>query len=99
MGSGVSCHRVADALGSQTHDHQPVVRGGRLSGDEPDEVIVAKAGSPFLHFTWHGKTGRLTAMSDLYGNRLTIRADEQGRPCWIENEGGLALRIVYQRHI
>ncbi|MGL4917354.1 MAG: DUF6531 domain-containing protein, partial [Aeromonas allosaccharophila] len=60
-------------------------------GDEPDEVIVAKAGSPFLHFTWHGKTGRLTAMSDLYGNRLTIRADEQGRPCWIENEGGLAL--------
>ncbi|MGY3912081.1 RHS repeat-associated core domain-containing protein [Aeromonas piscicola] len=66
-------------------------------GDEPDEVIVAKAGSPFLHFTWHGKTGRLTAMSDLYGNRLTIRADEQGRPCWIENEGGLALRIVYQK--
>ncbi|MFQ2083797.1 RHS repeat-associated core domain-containing protein [Aeromonas veronii] len=66
-------------------------------GDEPDEVIVAKAGSPFLHFTWHGKTGRLTAISDLYGNRLTIRADEQGRPCWIENEGGLALRIVYQK--
>ncbi|MDM5140240.1 DUF6531 domain-containing protein [Aeromonas bestiarum] len=66
-------------------------------GDKPDEVIVAKAGSPFLHFTWHGKTGRLTAMSDLYGNRLTIRADEQGRPYWIENEGGLALRIVYQK--
>ncbi|WP_421195460.1 RHS repeat-associated core domain-containing protein [Aeromonas enteropelogenes] len=66
-------------------------------GDNADEVIVAKAGSPFLHFTWHGNTGRLTTLSDAYGNRLTVRADSQGRPCWIENEGGLALRIVYQQ--
>lgn len=66
-------------------------------GDEVDEVIVAKAGSPFLHFTWHGNAGRLTAMSDVYGNRLIVRPDRQGRPCWVENDAGMALRIVYQK--
>lgn len=56
-------------------------------GDETDEVIVAKAGSPFLHFTWHGDSGRLTGFSDPYGNRLTVRSDRQGRPAWVENGG------------
>ncbi|WP_349921887.1 RHS repeat-associated core domain-containing protein [Aeromonas veronii] len=65
-------------------------------GDSDDEVILAKAGSPLLHFRWQGNEGRLTALSDAYGNRLTVRADEQGRPSWLENEGGLALRLVYQ---
>ena len=65
-------------------------------GDQTDEVILAKAGSPFLHFIWQGNEGRLTAMSDVYGNRLTVRPDAEGRPCWVEHDGGLALRLVYQ---
>ncbi|MGY3942930.1 polymorphic toxin type 46 domain-containing protein [Aeromonas tecta] len=65
-------------------------------GDEADEVILAKAGSPFLHFTWQGRAGRLTAISDGYGNRLTVRPDAEGRPSWIEHDGGLALRLVHQ---
>ncbi len=65
-------------------------------GDEADEVILAKAGSPFLHFTWHGEIGRLTGFSDPYGNRLTVRSDRQGRPAWVENEAGLALRLAYE---
>ena len=66
-------------------------------GDQTDEVILAKAGSPFLHFSWQGNEGRLTAISDVYGNRLTVRPDAEGRPCWVEHDGGLALRLVYQQ--
>ncbi|PJG57636.1 DUF6531 domain-containing protein, partial [Aeromonas cavernicola] len=65
-------------------------------GDEANEVIVAKAGSPFLHFTLTGQQGRLSALSDSYGNRLTVRSDEQGRVYWLEHAGGLALRLGYQ---
>ena len=66
-------------------------------GDQTDEVILAKAGSPFLHFSWQGNEGRLTAISDVYGNRLTVCPDAEGRPCWVEHDGGLALRLVYQQ--
>ena len=62
-------------------------------GDDADEVIVAQTDSPFLHFRWQGNTGRLTALSDTYGNRLEVRHDDQGRPSRVENQAGLALRL------
>ncbi|MGU9807629.1 UNVERIFIED_CONTAM: RHS repeat protein [Pseudomonas sp. CM11] len=78
--------------------HNSLARAAIYLGVEPDELIIAQPGedAPFLHF----RDGHLTALSDRYANRLTIKRNIHGDISRLDNGAGRALRLRYeQRHL
>nr|WP_042561921.1 hypothetical protein [Pseudomonas fluorescens] len=75
--------------------HVVLSRAAIFLGDEPEELILALAGDAarFYHF----RAGRLTAVSDAYGNRLRIVRDRQDRVQRLDNGAGRALLLRYDR--
>ncbi|XHF32748.1 DUF6531 domain-containing protein [Pseudomonas chlororaphis] len=75
--------------------HNSLSRAAIFLGDEPEELIVALAGEAarFYHF----RAGRLTAVSDAYGNRLTVHRDLSDRIQRLDNGAGRSLLLRYER--
>ncbi|MFW6750870.1 RHS repeat-associated core domain-containing protein [Pseudomonas glycinae] len=75
--------------------HNSLSRAAIFLGDEPEELIVALAGDAarFYHF----RVGRLTAVSDAYGNRLTVHRDLSDRIQRLDNGAGRSLLLRYER--
>jgi len=75
--------------------HNSLSRAAIYLGDEPEELMLALAGETvrFYHF----RTGRLTAISDAYGNRLTVQRDRSDRIKRLDNGAGRSLRLRYDR--
>ncbi|SDP46230.1 RHS repeat-associated core domain-containing protein [Pseudomonas reinekei] len=75
--------------------HNSLSRAAIYRGDEPDELIVALAGESarFYHFF----DGRLSAISDAYGNRLTVQRDFSGCIQRLDNGAGRCLFLRYDR--
>ncbi|WP_192560155.1 RHS repeat-associated core domain-containing protein [Pseudomonas allokribbensis] len=75
--------------------HNSLSRAAIFLGDEPEELIVALAGEAarFYHF----RAGRLTFISDAYGNRLRITRDRQDRIERLDNGVGRSLLLRYER--
>ncbi len=75
--------------------HNSLSRAAIFLGDEPEELILALAGDSarFYHF----RAGRLTAISDVYGNRLTLQRDRSDRIQRLDNGAGRALLLRYDR--
>uniref|UniRef100_UPI00210B33E7 DUF6531 domain-containing protein n=1 Tax=Pseudomonas sp. H1h TaxID=1397280 RepID=UPI00210B33E7 len=75
--------------------HNSLSRAAIFLGDEPEELIVALAGDAarFYHF----RAGRLGAISDAYGNRLTVSRDHQERIVRLDNGAGRSLLLRYDR--
>lgn len=75
--------------------HNSLSRAAIFLGDEPEELILALAGDAarFYHF----RAGRLTALSDVYGNRLTVHRDRSDRIQRLDNGAGRALLLRYDR--
>ncbi|MBL0799101.1 DUF6531 domain-containing protein, partial [Pseudomonas sp. B7] len=75
--------------------HNSLSRAAIFLGDEPEELIVALAGETarFYHF----RAGRLTAVSDAYGNRLRITRDRLDRVERLDNGAGRSLLLRYER--
>ncbi|VVM74736.1 hypothetical protein PS684_02956 [Pseudomonas fluorescens] len=75
--------------------HNSLSRAAIFLGDEPEELILALAGDAarFYHF----RAGRLTAISDAYGNRLTVQRDRSDRVQRLDNGAGRSLLLRYDR--
>ncbi|WP_414892423.1 hypothetical protein, partial [Pseudomonas serboccidentalis] len=75
--------------------HNSLSRAAIFLGDEPEELILALAGNAarFYHF----RAGRLTAISDAYGNRLQVARDHQERIVRLDNGAGRSLGLRYER--
>jgi len=75
--------------------HNSLSRAAIFLGDEPEELILALAGETarFYHF----RAGRLTAISDAYGNRLTVQRDRSDRVQRLDNGAGRSLLLRYDR--
>ncbi len=75
--------------------HNSLSRAAIFLGDEPQELILALAGETarFYHF----RAGRLTAISDAYGNRLTVHRDRSDRVQRLDNGAGRSLLLRYDR--
>ncbi|WP_434710338.1 RHS domain-containing protein [Pseudomonas sp. R1-1] len=75
--------------------HNSLSRAAIFLGDEPEELILALAGEAarFYHF----RAGRLTAISDVYGNRLTLQRDRSDRIQRLDNGAGRSLLLRYDR--
>jgi len=75
--------------------HNSLSRAAIFLGDEPEELILALAGDTarFYHF----RAGRLTAISDSYGNRLTVQRDRSDRVQRLDNGAGRSLLLRYDR--
>ncbi|MCX4216872.1 RHS repeat protein [Pseudomonas sp. MCal1] len=75
--------------------HNSLSRAAIFLGDEPEELIVALAGEAarFYHF----RVGRLTAISDAYGNRLTVHRDLSDRIQRLDNGAGRSVLLRYER--
>ncbi|WP_346836124.1 RHS repeat-associated core domain-containing protein [Pseudomonas sp. 9.2(2024)] len=75
--------------------HNSLSRAAIFLGNEPEELIVALAGDAarFYHF----RAGRLTAVSDAYGNRLRITRDRLDRVERLDNGAGRSLLLRYER--
>jgi RHS repeat-associated protein len=75
--------------------HNSLSRAAIYLGDEPEELVLSLTGETprFYHF----KTGRLTAISDAYGNRLTVQRDRSDRIMRLDNGAGRSLRLRYER--
>ncbi|WP_285416606.1 RHS repeat protein [Pseudomonas sp. efr-133-TYG-5] len=75
--------------------HTSLSRAAIFLGDEPEELILALAGEAarFYHF----RAGRLTAVSDAYGNRLTVHRDLSDRIQRLDNGAGRSLLLRYER--
>ncbi|EUB87800.1 RHS repeat protein [Pseudomonas sp. GM30] len=75
--------------------HNSLSRAAIFLGDEPEELILALAGDAarFYHF----RAGRLVAISDAYGNRLTVSRDHQERVVRLDNGAGRSLLLRYDR--
>ncbi|MBV7512178.1 RHS repeat-associated core domain-containing protein [Pseudomonas sp. PDM25] len=75
--------------------HNSLSRAAIYLGDQPEELILALAGEKarFFHFS----AGRLTAISDAYGNRLTVQRDTSDRVKRLDNGAGRSLLLRYDR--
>ncbi|WP_077048885.1 RHS repeat-associated core domain-containing protein, partial [Pseudomonas sp. KK4] len=75
--------------------HNSLSRAAIYLGEEPQELILALAGEAprFFHF----RHGRLSAVSDAYGNRLTVQHDLSDRVQRLDNGAGRALWLRYER--
>ncbi|MEJ5097583.1 RHS repeat-associated core domain-containing protein [Pseudomonas sp. MYb331] len=89
--------RTAFPLPSLTRPviHNSLSRAAIYLGDQPEELIVALAGESarFFHFL----DGRLSAISDAYGNRLTLQRDLSDRVLRLDNGAGRSLLLRYER--
>ncbi|WP_223487592.1 RHS repeat-associated core domain-containing protein [Pseudomonas sp. A-RE-19] len=75
--------------------HNSLSRAAIYLGDEPEELILALAGATSRFYHFHN--GRLTAISDAYGNRLHITRDRQDRIQRLDNGAGRSLLLRYER--
>ncbi|KDD69681.1 type IV secretion protein Rhs [Pseudomonas mandelii PD30] len=75
--------------------HNSLSRAAIYLGDEPEELILALAGEKARFF--HFRAGRLTAISDAYGNRLTVQRDSSDRIKRLDNGAGRSLLLRYER--
>ncbi|MHC8407834.1 RHS repeat-associated core domain-containing protein [Pseudomonas sp. TMB3-21] len=75
--------------------HNSLSRAAIYLGDSSDELILAQAGDVPRFYHFHN--GRLTAISDAYGNRLRVSRDRQDRIQRVENGAGRALLLRYDR--
>lgn len=75
--------------------HNSVARAAIFLGDAPEELVLAPAGGNtcFYHFI----KGQLAAISDAYGNRLTVQRDRSDRIMRLDNGAGRSLRLRYER--
>ncbi|PTT33441.1 DUF6531 domain-containing protein, partial [Pseudomonas sp. HMWF021] len=75
--------------------HNSLSRAAIFLGDEPEELILALAGDTarFYHF----RAGRLVAVSDAHGNRLTLHRDYAERVQRLDNGAGRSLLLRYDR--
>ncbi|HEF4759190.1 TPA: RHS domain-containing protein [Pseudomonas putida] len=75
--------------------HNSLSRAAIYLGETPEELILALAGdSPrFYHF----RHGRLSAISDAYGNRLNLQRDLAERIQRLDNGAGRCLHLRYDR--
>ncbi|MHB2241407.1 RHS repeat-associated core domain-containing protein [Pseudomonas monsensis] len=75
--------------------HNSLSRAAIFLGEEPEELVLALAGDAarFYHF----RAGWLTAVSDAYGNRLTVSRDHQERIVRLDNGAGRSLLLRYER--
>jgi len=75
--------------------HNSLARAAIYLGDEPEELVISQAGETtrFYHF----RAGHLTAISDAYGNRLTVQRDRSDRIMRLDNGAGRALCLRYER--
>ncbi|WP_256730513.1 RHS repeat-associated core domain-containing protein [Pseudomonas sp. ANT_H12B] len=75
--------------------HNSLSRAAIYLGDQPEELVLALTGETarFYHF----RTGRLTAISDAYGNRLTVQRDSSDRIKRLDNGAGRSLLLRYER--
>jgi len=75
--------------------HNSLSRAAIYRGDDPEELIVALAGETTRFF--HFRAGQLSAISDAYGNRLTVRRDFADRIERLDNGAGRSLRLRWDR--
>ncbi|TDV50591.1 RHS repeat-associated protein [Pseudomonas helmanticensis] len=75
--------------------HNSLSRAAIFLGDEPEELILALAGETAR--LYHFRAGRLTAISDAYGNRLTVQRDRSDRVQRLDNGAGRSLLLRYDR--
>ncbi|MHC8349864.1 RHS repeat-associated core domain-containing protein [Pseudomonas sp. RT4P38] len=75
--------------------HNSLSRAAIYLGDEPEELVLALAGEKARFF--HFRAGRLTAISDAYGNRLTVLRDTSDRIKRLDNGVGRSLLLRYER--
>ncbi|MDQ3200967.1 MAG: RHS repeat protein, partial [Pseudomonadota bacterium] len=75
--------------------HNSLSRAAIYLGDSSDELILAQAGDVPRFYHFHN--GRLTAISDAYGNRLRLSCDRQDRLQRVDNGAGRALLLRYDR--
>ena len=75
--------------------HNSLSRAAIYLGELADELILALAGDTprFYHF----RDGRLSAISDAYGNRLSVSRDRLDRLQRLDNGAGRALLLRYDR--
>jgi RHS repeat-associated protein len=76
--------------------HNSLSRAAIYLGEEPEELIVALAGESVRFFHFLG--GRLSAISDAYGNRLTVQRDFSGCIQRLDNGAGRCLWLRYERN-
>ncbi len=75
--------------------HNSLSRAAIYLGDEPQELIVSLAAE--TPRCYHFCNGRLTAISDAYGNRLRITRDRHDRIQRLDNGVGRSLLLCYER--
>ncbi|WP_458237801.1 DUF6531 domain-containing protein, partial [Pseudomonas sp. P5_A2_2] len=73
--------------------HNSLSRAALYLGEEPDELILALAGDRARFYHFHD--GRLSAISDAYGNRVTVQRDRFDRIQRLDNGADRALLLRY----
>lgn len=73
--------------------HNSLSRAAIYLGEEPDELILALAGDCARFYHFHG--GRLSAISDAYGNHVTVQRDRFDRIQRLDNGADRALLLRY----
>ncbi|MGO4313756.1 RHS repeat-associated core domain-containing protein [Pseudomonas sp. KB_15] len=73
--------------------HNNLSRAAIYLGEEPDELILALAGDRARFYHFHD--GRLSAISDAYGNRLTVQRDRFDRIQRLDNGADRAFLLRY----
>ncbi len=73
--------------------HNSLSRATIYLGEEPDELILALAGHRARFYHFHD--GRLSTISDAYGNRLTVQRDRCDRIQRLDNGADRALLLRY----
>ncbi|WP_311132825.1 RHS repeat-associated core domain-containing protein [Pseudomonas fluorescens] len=73
--------------------HNSLSRAAIYLGKKPDELILALAGDRARFYHFHD--GRLSAISDAYGNRLTVQRDRCDRIQRLDNGADRALLLRY----
>ncbi|PBJ20312.1 putative deoxyribonuclease RhsC [Pseudomonas sp. ACN8] len=73
--------------------HNSLSRAAIYLGEKPDELILSPAGDRARFYHFHD--GRLSAISDAYGNRLTVERDRCDRIQRLDNGADRALLLRY----
>jgi RHS repeat-associated protein len=73
--------------------HNSLSRAAIYLGEKPDELILSPAGDRARFYHFHD--GRLNAISDAYGNRLTVERDRCDRIQRLDNGADRALLLRY----
>ena len=73
--------------------HNSLSRAAIYLGERPDELILALAGDRARFYHFHD--GRLSAISDAYGNHVTVQRDRLDRIQRLDNGADRALLLRY----